>query len=125
MSSNTSSIGANLQGGSEDSRKEAARLMGRARTERKVVSGRENMAKARLRLADEDVRAKLREAQKARRERELAERVASGIVETTEKKPVGRPRKQADPQAEATPKRGRGRPKKQTGETLPMDIEGA
>ncbi len=74
----------------------------------------------------EEHKSRLREAQQARRERELAERVASGIVETTgEKKPVGRPRKQADPQGEATPKRGRGRPKKQTGETLPMEVDGA
>ena len=103
--------------------REAMRIIGRAKTERKLQALEQNRLK--FTGHTEETKTRLREAQQARRERELAERVASGTMETTDKKPVGRPRKQADPQAGTTPKRGRGRPKKQTGETLPMEIDGA
>ena len=53
---------------------DAARAMGRKRTEKKAEAGRENLKEARKRLQDEDVRAKLRAAQQARRARERAEK---------------------------------------------------
>lgn len=60
----------------------------------------------------EEHKAKLREAQRLRREREKQERAALGLdAAETEKKPIGRPRK--SPVSDThTPKRGRGRPKK-------------
>ena len=76
-------------------------------------------------LSDEQ-KAKLKEAQRLRREREKAERVASGeAVETAEKKPVGRPRKSVIEAETNAPKRGRGRPKKSETSTNPSLESGA
>ena len=88
-------IGADLHGDDADARKEAARMMGRARTERKVNASRVNAAKAaesRIgKTFTDEQRAKLKEAQRLRREREAQE---SGVaVQNPETKPVGRPRK--------------------------------
>lgn len=62
----------------------------------------------------EEQKAKMREAQQARREREKQARIEAEEIApeaSAEKRPVGRPRKQAAPEPDA-PKRGRGRPKK-------------
>jgi (p)ppGpp synthase/HD superfamily hydrolase len=78
-----------------ESRREGARLMGSARTEKKAEAARENQQKAVEAWSgashSEETKAKLREAQKARRERERVER-GETLAET--------------------PKRGRGRPRK-------------
>jgi hypothetical protein len=52
--------------------REYGRLMGRRRSEKKAASSAANLEQGRQRLQDEDVRAKLRAAQQARRERERA-----------------------------------------------------
>lgn len=124
-------IGADLHGDDADARKEAARMMGRSRSERKIEAAR-RVAESRRKenLTEEQVN-KLRESQRLRREREQAAREASGVaVQTAEKKPVGRPRKaQAEATANDAPqqKRGRGRPRKAEQATLPMETpqEGA
>jgi len=68
----------------------------------------------------EEHRAKLKEAQRLRREREQATGVA---VQTTEKKAVGRPRKAHPEQTtETAPKRGRGRPKTKTEQNTPLPL---
>ncbi len=118
-------IGADLHGDDADARKEAARMMGRSRSERKIEAAR-RVAESRRKenLTEEQVN-KLRESQRLRREREQAAREASGVaVQTIEKKAVGRPRKaQADTVANDAPKRGRGRPPKAKAEqaTLPLE----
>jgi hypothetical protein len=94
--------------------RQAMRVIGSRKTPRKSESSRGNIGKVNeLRQKQgfpEETRAKLREAQKIRRERERMENGA--VPETTEaKRPRGRPRKQADPNA-ATP-----RPKKQDAQT--------
>ena len=48
----------------------AAAALGRIKTARKAASSAANIASGRQRLQDEDVRAKLRAAQQARRQRE-------------------------------------------------------
>jgi hypothetical protein len=129
--------------------------MGRARTEKKIEATRANISRInerkRLHGVSEETKAKLREAQRLRREREKQARLEveqerakpenvpaireamreisrrnagqsviydppwsapkelKGTDSTKEKRPVGRPRKQVDPQAEALPKRGRGK----------------
>ena len=65
----------------------------------------------------EEHKAKLREAQTARREREKQERIERGeVVKTvaTEKRKQGRPKKAETGTAIDAPKRPVGRPKKQT-----------
>lgn len=99
-------------------------MMGRARTERKTNASRANAAKAaesRIgKTFTAEQRAKLREAQRLRREREA--QATGRVVQTAEKKPVGRPRKvQSEATANDAPKRGRGRPRKGEQPTLPMD----
>lgn len=128
-------IGADLHGDDADARKEAARMMGRARTERKVNASRANAAKAaesRIgKTFTDEQRVKLKEAQRLRREREQAAREASGVaVPSAEKRPPGRPRKVQPEQTTETapqPQRGRGRPRKAEQATLPMETpqEGA
>ena len=46
MSINSESMGANLQGGNNDARTEAARMLGSIKTERKTEASRANVAKA-------------------------------------------------------------------------------
>lgn len=72
----------------------------------------------------EEHKARLKEAQRLRREREA--QATGRAVQTADKKPVGRPRKaQPAPVADAAQKRGRGRPKKQTSENTPLPMESA
>jgi hypothetical protein len=93
-----------------EQRREAARLMGSAKTERKVAAARAVAESRRGQKWSEEAKAKLREAQQARRERERQEQTLSGLASVpTEKKPVGRPRTRP---VEETPKKPRGRPKK-------------
>ena len=112
-------IGADLQGGTEEARRQAASMMGSARTEKKTASSRENAAKAaearRGSKWTEEQRAKLREAQSARREREKQERMERGEVVNTagEKRKPGRPKKEETGTAIDALKRPVGRPKKQ------------
>ena len=92
----------------------AMSILGARRTERKIESATKNIARANSAPMTEERRAKIREAQSARRERERAERAALGLDTTpTEKRPPGRPRKAETEASKAVPKRGRGRPKKQ------------
>ncbi len=104
--------GAHLRADAPDDRKEAARRLGMARTEKKAVAARANGAKNTF---TEATRAKLRAAQAARRQRERAQREASGSVAAPTspepKKKPGRPKKQVE--AQPTPKRPVGRPRKQ------------
>ena len=120
-------IGADLHGDDADARKEAARMMGRSRSERKIEAAR-RVAESRRKenLTEEQVN-KLRESQRLRREREPAAREASGVaVQTADKKAVGRPRKvQTEATANDAPKRGRGRPPKAKAEQATLPMEGA
>ena len=101
--------------------------MTRRITEAAQEAARVNGAKAKSVVTSEEHKAKLREAQRLRREREQAAREASGVaVQTIEKKAVGRPRKaQADTVANDAPKRGRGRPPKAKAEQATLPIDGA
>ena len=95
--------------------REAMRAIGRRTSDRKAAASRANGAKSQV---TEEMREKMREAQRLRRDREQAERAALGLDAPQEKKPVGRPRKvtvEAAPTDANAPKRGRGRPKKQEG----------
>ena len=75
-------LGSLLRGEDAEARREAARMMGRARSEKKAASSRENGRKGGVRIVTEEHREKLRIAQAARRERERLERaaLASGMV---------------------------------------------
>lgn len=76
-------------------------------------ASRANGAKAKAIVTSEEHKAKLKAAQHARREREKAEREALGIAEgPQEKKKAGRPRTRPETTGE---KRPRGRPKKEAG----------
>lgn len=57
---------------------DAARVMGRKKTPKKIAAANANLVKARARLRDDDVRAKVRAAQRARRQREREERRHEG-----------------------------------------------
>ena len=89
-------IGSQLHGDDPEARKEAARMMGKARTPKKTEATRANIARVneqkRLFGVSEETRAKLREAQILRREREKQERLEAlgESVANIEKKPVGR-----------------------------------
>lgn len=82
-----------------EARRRAASILGRARTPAKSKAGRENVKKATAATRgvplSEEMKAKLRIGQQARRERERQERESSGLQPAPkEKRPVGRPRKQ-------------------------------
>jgi hypothetical protein len=81
MARDDAGAGAQMQGGDAASRSEAARQLGSVRTPRKTASSRENVRLAiAARVAkpvSEETRAKLRAAQRARREREAAARAAT------------------------------------------------
>jgi hypothetical protein len=107
--------GADMHGDDPEARREAARLMGKARSERKIQAARAVAESRRGTKWTEEQKAQLRIAQAARRERERLAREAAGAgaVVGTEKQRPGRPRTRpetADPDA---PKRGPGRPRKQ------------
>ena len=89
------SVGAELQGGSQEERRLAASMMGSAKTERKAASSRANGSKGGAYPMTEETRAKLREAQAARREREKQEKIAQGLLplEPQVKRKRGRPKK--------------------------------
>ncbi len=107
--------GASLQGGSEEERRAAASMMGSARTPAKIEAARKVAEGRRGSKWTEEQKAKLREAQSARREREKQERTERGeVVETTgEKRKPGRPKKAKTETAIDASKRPVGRPKKQ------------
>ena len=69
-------LGSLLRGEDAEARREAARMMGRARSEKKAAASRENGKKGGVRVVTEEHREKLRLAQTARRERERQERAA-------------------------------------------------
>ena len=124
-------IGANLQGGDDDARKEAARLMGSVTSEKKRAAARETAAKREGKTYAEFLAAKLGDPDKAqelaaesrrkqaegqrRRWEEYHRQQASTSTASEPKRGRGRPAK-AQPEA-TEPKRGRGRPKKS--ETVP------
>ena len=92
-------------------------IIGSAKTEKKLKALAENRAK--FTGHTEETKARLREAQRLRREREA---MAAPVV-SVERRPPGRPRKaQADTVANDAPKRGRGRPKKQTSVITPLPL---
>lgn len=108
----------------EENRELISRVMGiigSAKTEKKLKALAENRAK--FTGHSEETKARLRESQRLRREREQAEREASGVASSPEeKRPPGRPRKaHHEPTTETAPKRGRGRPRKAEQATLPID----
>lgn len=91
----TSNAGASLHDDDEAARREAARLMGSVRSERKAAAVRENGKKGGAHEFTEATRAKLRDAQAARRERERQEREAAEVgIPPAPKAKRGRPRKQ-------------------------------
>jgi hypothetical protein len=95
-----------------EARREAGRLMGSARTERKIAAARAVAESRRGVKWTEEQKARLRAAQQARRERERRERLESDqTMPVKEKRPVGRPRTRPTLD-EDTPKRPVGRPKK-------------
>ncbi len=106
----------------DDIIREAMRAIGRRTSERKAATSRANGMKSQV---TDEMRAKMKEAQLLRREREKAERFALGLdTAPVEKKSVGRPKKvqSADAAIAGTdsPKRGRGRPRKsETGIEMP------
>lgn len=113
-------IGALIQEEIDAARKsDIARALGSIKTPRKSQASRENINRLNERKKREGVseatKAKLREAQQRRREREKEERAALGLDADapTEKKPVGRPKKQIAVADVHEPKRGRGRPRKE------------
>lgn len=123
MSKNSNTIGADLQGGDAEARTEAARTLGSIRTERKSESSRANAAKAtearKGKPMSDAHKEKLRLAYHARME------ATDKTAQTTDKKPVGRPRKvQTEATANDTPKRGRGRPRKDGQISLPLNTKG-
>jgi len=85
--------------------RQAMSIMGRSKSPAKIEALNEN----RKRLSDPDVRQRRSESQKARRERERAEKGIPVEASAAEKRPVGRPRKVVEETAEERP---RGRPKK-------------
>ena len=90
--------------------RQAMSIIGRSRTERKQAASRVNGAKAKDTVQSEEHKAKLRDAQAARRERERQERAALGLTAApVAKKPVGRPK--TNPDVPAADKKPRGRPK--------------
>lgn len=121
----TNDAGANLRGEDAETRSLAAKLLGSVRTEKKAQASRENGRKyGGNRIVTDEMREKMREAQRLRRERERTELEASGAGLALEKKSVGRPRKEKAVGVETAPKRGRGRPKKQTQSESLMDTQG-
>lgn len=110
-------LGQRLQSEEAEVRREAARILGQSKSERKAASSRENGKKSLLsskvgtHIVTEEMRAKMSAAQKARWERVRQE--AGIISQPTEKRPPGRPRTRPVPDPDA-PKRPVGRPKKAT-----------
>jgi hypothetical protein len=96
----------------EEAIRQAMSIIGSRKTERKIESALENVAKANATPMTEERRERIRQAQSARRERERAE-AAANPAPAKEPKRMGRPPKPRDPDAV---KRPRGRPKKQDGE---------
>ena len=98
-----------------DARRQAAALMGAARTERKSQSSRENVKAAtearRGKPMSEEHKAKIAATRLAQ---EAARKQAAPAV-ASEKKPPGRPRKERADVEPIGEKRGRGRPRKQEG----------
>ena len=98
----------------EEAIRQAMSILGARRTDRKIESATKNIARANAAPMTEERRAKIREAQQARRERERAALGADAVP--TEKRPPGRPRKQQEAgsvaDCDTAPKRGRGRPRK-------------
>ena len=92
--------GVDLQGGTEEARREAASMMGKAKTERKSASSRANIAKATAarqgKPMSEEHKEKLREAYRIRQEKEWQEKLAQGDLppEPKEKRKPGRPKKE-------------------------------
>ena len=99
-----------------DARRQAAALMGAARTERKSQSSRENVKAAtearRGKPMSEEHKAKIAATRLAQ---EAARKQAAPVIANVEKKPPGRPRKDHADVETAGEKRGRGRPRKQEG----------
>ena len=108
--------GAAMHDADAELRRQAARAMGQARTEKKIAAARA-VAESRIGAKwTEEQKANLREKQTERRERERQERAALGLTPAVpvEKKPPGRPRKEQP--VDPAPKRPRGRPKKTDGQ---------
>ena len=82
----------------------AMSAIGRRTSERKTAAARANAEKRRGQPLSEEHKAKLKEAQAARRERERSEQVASGMAspEPQEKRKPGRPRKSEPGKTEGT-----------------------
>lgn len=110
-------LGQRLQSEDIEARREAARILGQSKSERKTASSRENGKKSLLsskvgtHIVTEEMRAKMSAAQKARWER--VRREAGITSQPKEKRPPGRPRTRPVPDPDA-PKRPVGRPKKAT-----------
>jgi hypothetical protein len=106
----------------DETRSEAARLMGSSRSERKAVAARINQQRAATALRgkplEEAHREKLRQAALARWERIRAKQAATrGDELPVEKRKAGRPRKAQDIEtavsSDTAPQQGRPRAKKQ------------
>ena len=95
-----------------EARREAARMLGSAKTEKKTAHCRAVAESQKGKKRSPEVVARIRAGVQSRRERVRLERLALGLVEEpTEKKPPGRPRTR--PEADTTAgKRSVGRPKK-------------
>ena len=89
--------GASLRGDDADARKQAASLMGQARTDRKIEAARENVAKAtearRGKPMSEEHKNKIAAARLAG---EAARRQARPSLPVAEKRGPGRPKKQEE-----------------------------
>lgn len=95
--------GEELQSDDVVARREAARMMGRAKTEKKSAASRANMEKLNIQRKgqafSEEHKEKLKAAQAARRERErIAKSVVMPEADVAPKRPRGRPRKSEGPQ---------------------------
>ena len=99
---NTKTSGQSLHDPDAEIRRQAARAMGSARTERKKTASVENGKKGGAHAFTEETREKLRAAQAARRERERQEKATLGpIPPAVPKRKTGRPKKQTEGDASA------------------------
>lgn len=88
-------------------------LVHRRVTKASQQASRANGAQAKAIVTSEAHRAKLKEAQQARRKRERLAKLAQPPAPVAEKRPAGRPRTRPIPDADA-PKRKPGRPRKES-----------
>lgn len=109
--------GALLHGADADARREAARLMGQATSEKKAAAARATAAARKGAKWTEEQKENLRKRRAELREQKLQAAGEAGATPSVavEKKRPGRPRKEPADVEPTGERRGRGRPRKQEG----------